>query len=40
MHEGNNYAIKFEQEIMSLKGFNFEIDTDYENVKLTSRGFA
>lgn len=40
MHEGNNYAIKFEQEIASLKGFNFEIDTDYENVKLTDRGFA
>lgn len=40
MHEGNNYAIKFEQEVASLKGFNFEVDTDYENVKLTNRGFA
>lgn len=40
MHEGNNYAIKFEQEVASLKGFNYEIDTGHENTKLTDRGFA
>jgi hypothetical protein len=38
MHEGNNYAIKFEQEVAALKGQNFEIDSNYENNKLAMRG--
>lgn len=39
-HEGNNYFMKFEAEIASLKTDGMQVDTLEENYKLDNRGFA
>ena len=39
-HEGNNYAMKFEAEVASLKNEGMKVDTLETNYKLDDRGFA
>lgn len=40
VHEGNNYAQKFEQACASLSAYNYQQDQDAVNEKLNFRGFC
>lgn len=39
-HEGNNYAMKYEQELMNLQALNFEIDDDAVNTRVVDNGWV
>lgn len=39
-HDGNNYAAKFEQAVMQLKEYNFDLDEDEGHTKFADRGWA
>lgn len=39
-HEGNNYTAKFEAAVQELKNTGFQIDTDFENNRFTTKGFV
>lgn len=39
-HDGNNYAAKFEQAVLQLKEYNFDLDEDEGHTKFADRGWA
>lgn len=40
LHEGNNYAMKYENELQKLSMMNYEIDDDAENERVVAHGWV
>lgn len=39
IHDGNNYAQKFQQEVQNLSLMNYEVDDDEDNQRITDHGW-